>query len=136
MATPRILIAEDFLLIRTLLKNVLSELDQTQVEEAKDGLEAYEKIAKAYIEKKPFNIVFIDWNMPRMTGIEVVEKCLAQAELKTMQFVMITAEREQDKVKRALQAGVKDFIVKPFSTATIKEKVSKIIESQPMKKPA
>lgn len=130
MAKHKFLIAEDFLLIRTLLRNVLSELGFTDIEEAKDGLEAYQKIAKAYLDRTPFTFVFIDWNMPKMSGIEVVEKCLAQPELKELSFVMITAEREEEKVKRAIKAGVKDFIVKPFSTATIKDKVAKILSGE------
>lgn len=134
MAQPKILIAEDFLLIRSLLKNVLGELGYTSIEEAKDGLEGYEKITQAYMNGTPFDIVFIDWNMPRMTGIEVIEKCLAQDELKSLPFVMITAEREQDKVQQAIRAGVKDFIVKPFSASVIKEKITRVLEAEGQKK--
>ena len=127
MSAARILIVDDFVMIRSLLKTSLSNLGFKNIDEAKDGVEAYTKIATAFINQTPYEIVFLDWNMPNMTGLEVIQKCRAQAELNALHFIMISAEQEEKKMKQALDAGANDFIVKPFSPQVLVKKIEAIM---------
>ncbi len=130
MSSTRILIVDDFVMIRSLLKTSLSNLGFKNVEEAKDGVEAYNKIANAFVNLTPFGIVFLDWNMPNMTGLEVIQKCRAQTELKDLHIIMISAEQEEKKMKQALDAGANDFIVKPFSPQILVKKIEAILAAK------
>jgi two-component system chemotaxis response regulator CheY len=125
----RILLVDDFEMIRSLLKQALKQLGYTDLTEAVDGLDAFEKITKAKESGQPFDLVFLDWNMPKMTGIEVVQKCKADANLKSLPFIMITAEREQKSVVTALKAGVSDYVIKPFSPRQLASKIERILTS-------
>lgn len=125
----RILLVDDFEMIRSLLKQALKQLGYTDLTEAVDGLDAFEKISKAKEAGQPFDLVFLDWNMPKMTGIEVVQKCKADANLKNLPFIMITAEREQKSVVTALKAGVSDYVIKPFSPRQLASKIERILTS-------
>jgi two-component system chemotaxis response regulator CheY len=125
----RILLVDDFEMIRSLLKQALKQLGYTDLTEAVDGVDAYEKIMKAKDDGQTFDIVFLDWNMPRMTGIEVVQKCKEDDGLKSIPFIMITAEREQKSVVAALKAGVSDYVIKPFSPKQLASKIERIVNS-------
>jgi two-component system chemotaxis response regulator CheY len=125
----RILLVDDFEMIRSLLKQALKQLGYTDLTEAVDGVDAFEKITKAKDDGQPFDIVFLDWNMPRMTGIEVVQKCKENDALKAIPFIMITAEREQKSVVAALKAGVSDYVIKPFSPKQLASKIERIVNS-------
>lgn len=125
----RILLVDDFEMIRSLLKQALKQLGYTDLTEAVDGVDAYEKITKAKDDGQCFDIVFLDWNMPRMTGIEVVQKCKEDDSLKNIPFIMITAEREQKSVVAALKAGVSDYVIKPFSPKQLASKIERIVNS-------
>lgn len=125
----KILLVDDFEMIRSLLRQALKQLGHTDLTEAVDGVDAMEKIAKAQEEGKPFDLVFLDWNMPKMTGIEVVQKCKAEANFKQIPFIMITAEREQKSVVTALKAGVSDYVIKPFSPRQLASKIERILTS-------
>lgn len=125
----RILLVDDFEMIRSLLKQALKQLGHTDLTEAVDGVDAFEKITKAKDDGTPFDIVFLDWNMPRMTGIEVVQKCKENDALKAIPFIMITAEREQKSVVAALKAGVSDYVIKPFSPKQLASKIERIVNS-------
>lgn len=121
--STKILIVDDFVMIRSLLKTSLVNLGYKNIDEARDGVEAYTKIANAFVEQMPYEIVFLDWNMPQMSGIEVIQKCRGQEELKNLKFVMISAEQEEKKMRQALDAGANDFIVKPFSPTVLEKKI-------------
>ncbi len=130
MSVTRILIVDDFVMIRSLLKTSLANLGFKNVDEARDGVEAYNKIANAFVNQNPYQVVFLDWNMPNMTGLEVIQKCRAQAELNELHFIMISAEQEEKKMKQALDAGANDFIVKPFSPQVLVKKIEAIIQAK------
>ncbi len=130
MSVARILIVDDFVMIRSLLKTSLSNLGFKNIDEAKDGVEAYNKIATAFVNQNPYEIVFLDWNMPNMTGLEVIQKCRAQTELNDLHFIMISAEQEEKKMKQALDAGANDFIVKPFSPQVLVKKIEIIMQEK------
>jgi two-component system chemotaxis response regulator CheY len=125
----KILLVDDFEMIRSLLKQALKQLGHTDLTEAVDGLDALEKITKATEAGQPYDLVFLDWNMPKMTGIEVVQKCKADPNLKAIPFIMITAEREQKSVVTALKAGVSDYVIKPFSPRQLSSKIERILTS-------
>lgn len=125
----RILLVDDFEMIRSLLKQALKQLGYTDLTEAIDGLDALDKISKAKEAGQPFDLVFLDWNMPKMTGIEVVQKCKADENYKSIPFIMITAEREQKSVVTALKAGVSDYVIKPFSPRQLASKIERILTS-------
>ena len=123
----KILIVDDFEMIRSLLKQALRQLGYTDLDQAVDGIDACEKIIRAKDSGSPFDLVFLDWNMPRMTGIEVVEKCKSDESMKSLPFIMITAEREQKSVVTALKAGVSDYVIKPFSPNQLANKIQRIL---------
>lgn len=125
----KILLVDDFEMIRSLLKPALKQLGYTDLTEAVDGVDALEKITSAKDSGQPFDLVFLDWNMPKMTGIEVVQKCKSDDALKNIPFIMITAEREQKSVVTALKAGVSDYVIKPFSPRQLSSKIERILTS-------
>lgn len=125
----KILLVDDFEMIRSLLKQALKQLGYTDLTEAVDGVDALEKITSAKDSGQPFDLVFLDWNMPKMTGIEVVQKCKSDDALKNIPFIMITAEREQKSVVTALKAGVSDYVIKPFSPRQLSSKIERILTS-------
>lgn len=123
----RILLVDDFEMVRMMVRNALNDLGYTNVEEAEDGRVAMVKIREAQGNGKAYGLVFCDWNMPEMTGIEVLETCRADATLKGLPIVMVTAEADQESVVRALRAGATDYVVKPVSPEILEKKVNKIL---------
>lgn len=117
----KILVVDDFPTMRRIVRNLLKELSYVNIYEAEDGAEA---IAKLKNDK--FDFIISDWNMPNMTGIDLLKAVRADANLKDIPFLMVTAEAAQDNVVQAVQAGVNNYIVKPFTAATLKEKIDKI----------
>lgn len=125
----KILLVDDFEMIRSLLKQALKQLGYTDLSEAVDGVDALDKINKAHESGQPFDLIFLDWNMPKMTGIEVVQKCKSDDKHKNLPFIMITAEREQKSVVTALKAGVSDYVIKPFSPRQLSSKIERILSN-------
>jgi two-component system chemotaxis response regulator CheY len=123
----RILLVDDFEIVRLMLRNALTELGFTEIEEAEDGRTAMALLKEAYSAGKPFGFVFCDWNMPEMTGIEVLEACRTTPEFATLPIVMVTAEAEQESVVRAIRAGATDYVVKPIAPDVLERKVNKIL---------
>ena len=123
----RILIVDDFALIRSMMSQSLQRLGFTNLEEASDGIEALEKMTTAAEEKAPYSIIFLDWNMPRMTGLELIAKCKANPAIAGIPIVMISAERETDNIVKALEAGALDFITKPFSPDVLLSKLNHLL---------
>lgn len=123
----RILLVDDFEIVRVMLREGLQELGFSKVEEAENGLQALGLIEAAVKEGKPYSLVFCDWVMPEMSGIELLETCKARPELSTLPFVMVTAESERKAIVRAMRAGAHDYIVKPISKEDLGKKVNTII---------
>ncbi len=123
--TLKILIVDDFDMIRMLLKKSLTDIGFSNFEEAGDGEEGFNILSAAYDAKQPFDLVFLDWNMPKMSGISFLERCRSMEHFQQIPIIMITAEREQKSVMQALKAGVTDYIVKPFSSTMLLEKLKR-----------
>ena len=119
----KILIVDDFSTMRRIVKNLLRDLGFNNTQEADDGLTAL-----PILKKGEFDFVVTDWNMPGMQGIDLLKHIRADAELKHLPVLMITAEAKREQIIEAAQAGVNGYIVKPFTAATLKEKLDKIFE--------
>lgn len=119
----RFLIVDDFSTMRRILRNLLKELGFTNVDEAEDGQVALQKL-----NSLPFDFVVTDWNMPNMDGLTLLQKIRATPSLKHLPVLMITAEAKKENIIAAAQAGASGYIVKPFTAATLSEKLEKIFE--------
>jgi len=119
----KILIVDDFSTMRRIVKNLLRDLGFNNTQEADDGLTAL-----PMLKKGGFDFVVTDWNMPGMQGIDLLKNIRSDNELKHLPVLMITAEAKREQIIEAAQAGVNGYIVKPFTAATLKEKLAKIFE--------
>ena len=119
----KILIVDDFSTMRRIIKNILRQLGFSNVQEADDGTTALEKL-----QQEPFDFVILDWNMPKMTGIELLRTIRADSSLKHIPVLMVTAEAQKENVVEAVQAGVNNYIVKPFTADTMKDKIERIFK--------
>ncbi|HJB65371.1 MAG TPA: chemotaxis response regulator CheY [Candidatus Mailhella merdavium] len=117
----RILVVDDFSTMRRIIKNILRQLDLNNVVEADDGTTAWEVLNKDHID-----FIISDWNMPQMTGIELLRKVRASEDFGNLPFLMVTAEAQQSNIIEAAQARVSNYIVKPFTAETLKQKIDKI----------
>lgn len=118
----RILVIDDFQTMRRIIINLLRQLGFTNMTEADDGSTAWEKLQVEHVD-----LIVSDWNMPKMTGMDLLRKVRSSDKYKTTPFIMVTAEGKRENVIAAVQAGVSNYIVKPFNAATLKEKLSKVI---------
>ncbi len=121
----KVLVVDDFSTMRRIVKNTLRQIGFTNIEEAEDGQKAYDRLI---VEK--FDFVVSDWNMPNMTGIDLLRKVRATPQIKDIPFLMVTAEAKQENIVEAIKAGVSNYIVKPFTAATLDEKVKKIFKEK------
>jgi two-component system, chemotaxis family, chemotaxis protein CheY len=119
----RILVVDDFSTMRRIVKNILTQLGFTKIEEAEDG-----KIALAKLEAGSFDFVVSDWNMPNMMGIDLLRAVRSKDKLKSLPFLMVTAESQKENVIEAVQAGVSNYIVKPFTAETFEQKLALIFK--------
>ena len=119
----KFLVVDDFSTMRRIVRNLLKELGFTNVEEAEDGVVALSKLREG-----GFEVVVSDWNMPNMDGLTLLQTMRADAELKSLPFLMITAEAKKENIAAAVQAGASSCIAKPFTAATLQEKLDKIFE--------
>jgi len=119
----KILVVDDFSTMRRIVKNILGQLGFSNITEAEDGKQAWAAIEK---EEQPFDLIVSDWNMPNMMGIELLKKVRAEDATKTIPFLMVTAESQKENVMEAVQAGVSNYIVKPFTAETMETKLSAI----------
>ncbi|BAO28099.1 chemotaxis response regulator CheY [Sulfuritalea hydrogenivorans] len=119
----KFLVVDDFSTMRRIVRNLLKELGFTNVDEAEDGAVALTKLREGN-----FEFVVSDWNMPNMDGLTLLQNVRADAKLKTLPFLMITAEAKKENIIAAAQAGASGYIVKPFTAATLQEKLDKIFE--------
>ena len=118
----RFLVVDDFSTMRRIVRNLLKELGYTEVEEADDG-----STALALLKGEKFDFVISDWNMPNMTGIDLLKAMRADDQLRHLPLLMITAEAKKENIVEAAQAGANGYIVKPFTAATLDEKLTKIL---------
>jgi two-component system chemotaxis response regulator CheY len=127
-ADIKILVVDDMSTMRKIIKNMLSQIGFTNITEADDGATAWPMIENAIKEGGPYEFIVSDWNMPQMSGLDLLKKVRDTQGLEKLPFLMITAEAEQGNVVIAVKAGVSNFIVKPFSAAVLKEKIDKIFK--------
>ena len=120
----KFLVVDDFSTMRRIVRNLLKELGYTNAEEAEDGV-----VALSRLKSEKFDFVVSDWNMPNMTGIELLKNIRADDALKTLPVLMITAEARKENIIEAAQAGANGYIVKPFTAATLDEKLNKIFKN-------
>ncbi len=125
-ADMKILVVDDMATMRKIIKNMLSQIGFTNITEADDGATAWPLIEQAKESGESYEFIVSDWNMPQMSGLELLKKVRSTEGLSTLPFLMITAESEQGNVVIAVKAGVSNFIVKPFSAQVLKEKIDKI----------
>jgi len=119
----KILIVDDFSTMRRIIKNLLRDLGFTNTVEADDGTTALPILQAGTID-----FLVTDWNMPGMTGIELLRAVRADEKLKSIPVLMVTAEAKRDQIIAAAQAGVNGYVVKPFTAVALKEKIEKIFE--------
>ena len=117
-----ILVVDDYKTMIRIIRNLLKQLGFNNVDEATDGSSALEKMRDG-----KYGLVISDWNMEPMTGLQLLKEVRADAKLKTTPFIMVTAESKTDNVIAAKQAGVNNYIVKPFNAATLKTKMGAVI---------
>ncbi len=130
----KFLVVDDFATMRKIIKKVLTELGYTNIEEAEDGKPALQHLQQALDRGNPFDVVISDWNMPGMSGLDLLKACRADGRLKAIPFMLVTAESEQKNILEAAKAGVSDYVVKPFNSQTLKAKLEKIYQrSSPTK---
>ncbi|MEO6422092.1 MAG: chemotaxis response regulator CheY [Candidatus Nitrotoga sp.] len=120
----KFLVVDDFSTMRRIVRNLLKELGFVNVQEAEDGVDALKKL-----HSESFNFVVSDWNMPNMTGIDLLIAIRADATLKHLPVLMVTAEAKRENIIAAAQAGASGYVVKPFTAATLDEKLKKIFQT-------
>ncbi len=118
------LVVDDFSTMRRIVRNLMKELGFTNVEEAEDGAVALQKLQSG----GNFDFVVTDWNMPNMDGLTLLQSIRADPALRHLPVLMITAEAKKENIVAAAQAGASGYIVKPFTAATLGEKLNKIFE--------
>jgi two-component system chemotaxis response regulator CheY len=119
----RILIVDDFSTMRRIVKNLLNDLGFSNTAEADDGSSALAELRRA-----PFDMVITDWNMPGMPGIDLLREIRSDPALAKMPVLMVTAEAKREQIIEAAQAGVNGYVIKPFTAATLSDKLGKIFE--------
>jgi two-component system chemotaxis response regulator CheY len=119
----KILIVDDFSTMRRIIKNLLRDLGFNNTQEADDG-----NSALPMLQNGKFDFLVTDWNMPGMSGIELLKAVRTDPKLASLPVLMVTAESKRDQIIEAAQAGVSGYIVKPFTAVTLKEKIDKIFE--------
>jgi two-component system, chemotaxis family, chemotaxis protein CheY len=124
-AEMNILVVDDFSTMRRIIKNLLHDLGYKNVSEADDG-----NTALPMLKTGKYDFLITDWNMPGMPGLELIKQVRADAELSGMPVLMLTAEAKREQIVEAAQAGVNGYVIKPFTAATLKEKIDKILASR------
>ncbi|HEY8084726.1 MAG TPA: chemotaxis response regulator CheY [Methylophilaceae bacterium] len=119
----KFLVVDDFSTMRRIVMNLLKELGYSNMEEAEDGVVALRKL-----QAEKFDFVVTDWNMPNMTGLELLVAIRKDDKLKSLPVLLVTAEAKNDNIVAAAQAGASGYVVKPFTAVILEEKLNKIIE--------
>ena len=121
----KFLVVDDFSTMRRIIKNLLNDLGYANVSEADDG-----KTALPMLQAGGFDFLITDWNMPGMPGLDLLTAVRADAKLAKLPVLMLTAEAKREQIIEAAQAGVSGYVIKPFTAATLKEKIDKILASK------
>ncbi len=124
--TMKTLVIDDMMTMRKIIAKMLKQFGFTNVSQADDGATAWPMIEEAYKSGEPFDFIVSDWNMPIMSGLDLLIKIRATEGISKTPFLMVTAEAEQANVVKVVQAGVSNFVKKPFKPATLKEKIDKV----------
>ena len=119
----KILTVDDFSTMRRIIRNMLRQLGYTNIVEAEDGAEAL-----SLLQREKVDFVISDWNMPNMSGLDLLKAIRADANLKPLPVLLVTAEALKENVVEALKAGVNNYVVKPFTAETLKEKIDAIFK--------
>ena len=127
----KFLVVDDFSTMRRIVRGLLKELGFLNVDEAEDGV-----VALARLKSESFDFVVSDWNMPNMTGIELLRAIRADAALAHLPVLMVTAEAKKENIIEAAKAGASGYVVKPFTAATLDEKLNKIFKTMGAKEAA
>ena len=117
----KVLVVDDFATMRRIVKGVLKQLGFSKIVEAQDGSDALDML-----KKEPVGLIVSDWNMPNMTGLELLKAVKGDDSLKDIPFVMVTAEGMKENVIEAVKAGVNNYVVKPFTPETFSEKIKSV----------
>ncbi len=117
-----VLIVDDFITMRRIVRKILRDLDFEDIIEAEDGSAAMEVLQKTSVD-----LIVSDWNMPKMTGLELLRQVRSTENLKDIPFLMLTAEAQKENIVEAIKAKVSNYIVKPFTAAGLQEKLAKIL---------
>ncbi len=120
----KILIVDDFATMRKVIRNLLKQIGYENIVEAENG-----QIALSTLQSQKIDFIISDWNMPNMTGLELLKAVRADEDLKKTPFLMVTAEALKENVVEAVKAGVNNYIVKPFTAEVLEEKIKKIIDA-------
>lgn len=118
----KVLVVDDFATMRRIVKNILKELDFKDIVEAENGAAAVK-----ILESQDIDLIVSDWNMPKMTGLDLLKWVRANEKTKNLPFLMVTAEAQKENVVEAVKAKVSNYIVKPFTAAVMAEKLAKIL---------
>ena len=124
----KFLVVDDFSTMRRIVRNLLKELGFSNVDEAEDGVAALQKL-----RGDSFDFVVSDWNMPNMDGLTLLQNIRADEALKKIPVLMVTAEAKKENIVAAAQAGASGYVVKPFTAATLDEKLNKIFQNMESK---
>jgi two-component system, chemotaxis family, chemotaxis protein CheY len=117
-----VLVVDDFSTMRRIVRNILRELDFKNILEADDGTSALE-----ILRDQKVDLIVSDWNMPKMTGLELLKSVRATEQIKDIPFLMLTAESQKENIVEAVKARVSNYIIKPFTAVTLSEKLTKIL---------
>ncbi|GAB6072366.1 chemotaxis response regulator CheY [Venenivibrio stagnispumantis] len=120
----KILTVDDMATMRRIIKSILNQLGYNNVDEAENGKDALSKL-----KQNKYDLVLLDWNMPEMDGITLLKEIRNDPQLKDIPVIMVTAEAKKENVLLAIQSGANNYIVKPFTAETLKEKLDKVYES-------
>lgn len=121
-ANTKVLVVDDFATMRRIVKNILTQLGYKQIVEADDGTTAMDRLKQEKID-----LIISDWNMPKMTGLELLKNVRSSPDTANIPFIMVTAEAQQDNIILAVKAKVSQYIVKPFTADILGEKINKVL---------
>ncbi len=126
----RVLVADDMLTMRKIVAKTLKELGFTDIIEAVDGAAAWEALSQS---QTPVGLIVSDWNMPRSTGIDFLKRVRSESRFKHLPFVLVTAEAEKSQIIEAINAGASNYVVKPFTSDILREKLTNAFKNQAIK---
>ena len=122
----KFLVVDDYSTMRRVVAKILAEMGYTNIVEAENGQQAIEVLQSQLRAADPVQFVVSDWNMPVMMGIDLLKYCKSTVEFKSLPFILVTAEGEQQQILEAARAGVNDYLMKPFTAAKFKEKIERV----------